>query len=135
MGSTQQTSNVFSIFNILSIWEKSVFSSILILSLRVFWCFTCKYGGGLSLFHQYGACSRCKKHKFQTKLDNENFRSILFWSENINSGVKLDTSYLLHSQSNQNELCVFVIWQKKRPKPKIHSITSLLPKRPKTTFF
>ena len=48
----------------------------------------------LSLFQQYGVGSRSKKHKFQTKLDIENFRSILIWSENVDSGVKLDTSNL-----------------------------------------
>ena len=59
--------------------------------------------GGFECFHQYGACSRSKKHKFQTKLDVENFRSILFWSENVDSGVKLDVLNLFNSQSNQND--------------------------------
>ena len=65
--------------------------------------------GVLSLFHQYGVCSRSKKHKFQTKLDIENFRSILFWSENVDSGVKLDTSNLSNSQSNQNDLTHLIV--------------------------
>ena len=59
--------------------------------------------GVLSLFHQYGVCSRSKKHKFQTKLDIENFRSILFWSENVNSGVKSKSLSLYCSWSNQND--------------------------------
>ena len=63
----------------------------------------------LSVFRQYGVGSRSKKHKFQTKLDIENFRSILFWSENVDSGVKLDTSNLSNSQSNQNDLTHFLI--------------------------
>ena len=53
--------------------------------------------------------SRSKKHKFQTKLDIENFRSILFWSENVDSGVKLDTSNLSNSQSNQNDLTHLIV--------------------------
>ena len=63
----------------------------------------------LSLFQQYGVGSRSKKHKFQTKLDIENFRSILFWSENVDSGVKLDTSNLSNSQSNQNDLTHLIV--------------------------
>ena len=120
--------------------RKSVFSSILILILRVFWCFTCKYWGFWVFFIKYGACSSPQKHKFQTKLDVENFTSILFWSENVISGVKLNTSNLFNSQSNQKDMCVFVIYiwhNRKSPKPKIHSIASLhvLPKRLKTIFF
>ena len=65
--------------------------------------------GVFEYFHQYGACSRSKKHKFQTKLDVENFRSILFWSENVNSGVKLDVLNLFNSQSNQNDSHVFTL--------------------------
>ena len=106
MGSTQQTSNVYSIF---CRSEKKVY-------FRPFlWCFYVYFGvlrvniGVLSLFHQYGACSRSKKHKFQTKLDIENFRSILFWSENVDSGVKLDTSNLSNSQSNQNDLTHLIV--------------------------
>ena len=59
--------------------------------------------GVFSLFHQYGACSRSKKHKFRTKLDLENFRSIFLWCENVDSGVKLDMLNLCNSQSNQND--------------------------------
>ena len=47
--------------------------------------------------------------KIQTKLDLGNFRSILFWSENANSGVKLDTSNLFNSQSNQNDLTHLIV--------------------------
>ena len=70
----------------------------------------------LSLFQQYGAGSRSKKHKFQTKLDIENFRSILFWSENVDSGVKLDTSNLSNSQSNQNDLTHLIVLLTQFPK-------------------
>ena len=59
--------------------------------------------GVLSLFHRYEACSRSQKHKFQTELDIENFRSILFWSENVNSGVKSKSLSLYCSWSNQND--------------------------------
>ena len=52
---------------------------------------------------------KVRKHKFQTKLDVENFRSILFWSENVNSGVKLDVLNLSNSQSNQNDSHVFTL--------------------------
>ena len=65
--------------------------------------------GVLGPFYQYGACSRSQKHKLQTKLDIENFRSILFWSENVDSGVKLDTSNLSNSQSNQNDLTHLIV--------------------------
>ena len=65
--------------------------------------------GVFESFHQYGACSRSKKHKFQTKLDVENFRLILFWSENVNSGVKLDVLNLFNSQSNQNDSHVLTL--------------------------
>ena len=49
MGSTQQTSNVFSIC---CQSEKKVYFHLFIVFLRVFWCFTCNIGR--SLFHQYG---------------------------------------------------------------------------------
>ena len=69
MGSTQQTSNVFSIF---CRSEKKVY-------FRPFlWCFYVYFGvlrvniGVFESFHQYGVRSRSKKHKFQTKLDVEN---------------------------------------------------------------
>ena len=52
---------------------------------------------------------KVKKHKFQTKLDIEDFRSILFRSENVYSGVKLDTSNLSNSQSNQNDLTHLIV--------------------------
>ena len=68
--------------------------------------------GVFESFHQYGVCSRSKKHKFQTKLDVENFRSILFWSENVNSGVKLDVLNLFYPQSYQNDSHVFTLQQK-----------------------
>ena len=49
-------------------------------------------------------------HKFQTKLDVENFRSIpLWWSENVNFGVKLDVLNLVNPQSNQNDSHVFTL--------------------------
>ena len=79
------------------------------------WCFYVYFGvlrvniGVFESFHQYGACSRSKKHKFQTKLDVENLRSILFWSENVDSGVKLDVINLFNSQSNQNDSHVFTL--------------------------
>ena len=106
MGSTQQTSNVYSIF---CRSEKKVY-------FRPFlWCFYVYFGvlrvniGVFESFHQYGACSRSKKHKFQPKSDVENFRSVLFWSENVNSGVKLDVLNLFNSQSNQNDSHVFTL--------------------------
>ena len=84
----------------------------------------------LSLFQQYGVGSRSKKHKFQTKLDIENFRSILFWSENVDSGVKLDVLNLFNSQSNQNDLTHLIVLLIQFPKiPK-----SVLSKGPNDCF-
>ena len=48
------STNLECIFNILSIWEKSVFSSNFMLILRVFWCFTCKYWGFWVFFINMG---------------------------------------------------------------------------------
>ena len=104
MGSTQQTSNVYSIF---CRSEKKVY-------FRPFlWCFYVYFGvlrvniDRFESFSTIWGMFKVKKHKFQTKLDLENFRSILFWSENVNSGVKLDTSNLFHSQSNQKDFDTF----------------------------
>ena len=60
--------------------------------------------GGFESFSSIWGMFKVDKQKFQTKLDVENFRSILFWSENVNSGVKLDVLNLFNSQSNQNDL-------------------------------
>ena len=109
MGSTQQTSNVFSIF---CQSEKKVYFRPFLSCFYVYFGVLRVNIGGFECFHQYGACSRSKKHKFQTKLDVENFRSILFWSENVNSGVKLDVLNLFNSQSNQNKSHVFTLQQK-----------------------
>ena len=106
MGSTQQTSNVYSIF---CRSEKKVY-------FRPFlWCFYVYFGvlrvniDRFESFSTIWGMFKVKKHKFQTKLDLENFRSILFWSENVNSGVKLDTSNLFNSQSNQNDLTHLIV--------------------------
>ena len=106
MGSTQQTSNVYSIF---CRSEKKVY-------FRPFlWCFYVYFSvlrvniDGFESFSSIWGMFKVKKHKFQTKLDIENFRSILFWSENVNSGVKLDTSNLFNSQSNQNDLTHLIV--------------------------
>ena len=42
------------------------------------------------------------------KLDVENFRSILLWSENVHSSAKLDVLNLFNSQS-QNDLHVVTL--------------------------
>ena len=44
-------------------------------------------------------CMYTEKHKFQTKSYVENFRSILFWSENVDSSVKLDilNLFIMHN--------------------------------------
>ena len=106
MGSTQQTSNVYSIFYRS---EKKVYFR------PILWCFYVCFGvlrvniDGFESFSTIWGMFKVKKHKFQTKLDLENFRSILFWSENVNSGVKLDTSNLFNSQSNQNDLTHLIV--------------------------
>ena len=106
MGSTQQTSNVFSIF---CQSEKKVYFHPFLSCFYVYFGVLRVNIGVFESFHQYGECSRSKKHKFQTKLDFENFRSVLFWSENVNSGVKLDVLNLFNSQSNQNNSHVFTL--------------------------
>ena len=80
MGSTQQTSNVFSIF---CQSVKKVYFHPFLSCFCVHFGVLCVNIGGFESFHQYGACSSPEKHKFQTKLDVENFRSLLLWSENV----------------------------------------------------
>ena len=106
MGSTQQTSNVYSIF---CRSEKKVY-------FRPFlWCFYVYFGvlrvniDGFESFSTIWGRFKVKKHKFPTKLDIGNFTSILFWSENVDSGVKLDTSNLSTSQPNQNNLTHLIV--------------------------
>ena len=108
MGSTQQTSNVFSIF---CQSEKKVYFHPFLSCFYVYFGVLRVNIGVFESFHQYGVRSRSKKHKFQTKLDVENFRSILFWSETVNSCVKLDVCILnlFNSQSNQNDSHVFTL--------------------------
>ena len=65
--------------------------------------------GVFESFSSIWGCSKSKKYKFQTKLDVENLRSVFLWSENVNSGVKLDVSNLFNSQSNQNDSHVFTL--------------------------
>ena len=109
------STNLECIFNILSIWEKVYF--------RVFlWCFYVYFDdlrvniGGFESFSPIWGMFKVQKYKFQTKLVIENFRSILFWSENIDSGVKLDTSNLSNSQSNQNDLTHLIVLLVQFPK-------------------
>ena len=108
MGSTQQTSNVFSIF--CQSEKKVYFHPFLSCFYVYFGVLRVNIGAFESFSSIWGMfCSRSKKHKFQSKLDVENFRSILFWSENVNSGVKLDVLNLFNSQSNQNDSHVFTL--------------------------
>ena len=55
------STNLESIFNILSIWEKSVFSTIFVPVLRVFSRFTCKNGGLWVFFINIGHIHGRKK--------------------------------------------------------------------------
>ena len=108
MGSTQQTSNVFSIC---CQSEKKVYFHTFLSFFYVYFSFSVLRVkiGVFESFSSIWGYSRSKKHKFQTKLDVEIFRSILLWSENVNSGVKLDVSNLFNSQSNQNDSHVFTL--------------------------
>ena len=60
-GNQMYSSNLGSIFNILSIWEKSVFSTIFVPVLRVFSRFTCKNGGFWVFFTNIGHIHGRKK--------------------------------------------------------------------------
>ena len=60
-GNEMYSSNLGYIFNILSIWEKSVFSTIFVPVLRVFSRFTCKNGGFWVFFINIGHIHGRKK--------------------------------------------------------------------------
>ena len=44
---------VYIVFNMLTIWEKSVFSSIFMVFLRVFWCFTWRFSWLITSCHHW----------------------------------------------------------------------------------
>ena len=92
----------------------------------------------ISISVGYGACSRSKKHKFQTESDVENLRSILLWSETVDSGVKLDvlnlqllylTHNLIKTTYTLTRLCT--ITKNIRPKPITYPFNSIT--TPKTS--
>ena len=127
MGSTQQTSNVFSIF---CRSEKKVYFHPFLSCFYVYFDVLRVNIGSFQCFPQYGACSRPKKYKFRTKLDLENFRSIFLWSENVDSGVKLNILNLCNSQSNQNDWTHLIVLLIQFPK----TSKSVWPKCPNDCF-
>ena len=132
MGSTQQTSNVFSIF--CQSEKKSVFSSNFILILRIFWWFTCKYWGFWVFFinmgHVQGPKNISSKRNQMLKISDQfcfDLKTLI--------PVSNSTHQIYPTHNLIKTICVFLwYYRKKRPNPKIYSIASLLPKRPKTTF-
>ena len=104
MGSTQQTSDLSSIFyrsekKCIFVHFHCVFrtSYVYVGVLRV-------NIEGFESFSSIWGMIKVQKTDFQTKLDIEMFRPTCLWSENVNYGVKITIPYLFESQINQNGL-------------------------------
>ena len=94
-GNKMYSSNLRYIFNILSIWEKSVFLTIFVPVLQVFLLFTCK-NGGFWVFSSILVIFMVEKDNFHMTLDLENFTVIFSWSENANPMLHW-LQYMQHS--------------------------------------
>ena len=102
MGSTQQTSNMYSIF--CRSEQKCICVHFIVF--YVYFCVLRVNIGGFDSFlsiRSICAYLRSQKYKFQTKLDIETFRSSVFWYENVHSGVKSKKLSLCGPWSHQND--------------------------------